>query len=255
MWDDFDSWWCTHVTPRVSRNHHSCFSAIWLKLCWCAVKPNKTCKHSHLKIPVHLHCDQYCDISATEQCQEFISLFMEKQNKLNQCFNFVKHLHCQVVPAAYPSPLLAHIPPGMFGLTIIWGQTLSDLLTVGFWFYKCLQAPEIINGASWGLPSSESYGGWFWTLHIVLLIATTQPISLTPFCLDASNNTTKRQTAHYCTVVLSFYLNEARQMAHCYAARCRPVAWLISQSFNLTWATMCYCDNTPHDNTPFGMHH
>jgi hypothetical protein len=48
--------------------------------------------------------------------------------------------------------------------------------------------------------------------------------------------------------------SEARQSARCRAARCHLVAWFISQSFDLSQATMWHRDNTPHDNALFGVH-
>jgi hypothetical protein len=86
-------------------------------------------------------------------------------------------------------------------------------------------------------------------------------------CLvDASDNTTKRQTARCRTFVLSSCRNDnttKRQTARSrpvssaarQTARCSDVAWLISQSFNLNRATMWHRDNTLHDNAPFGVPH
>jgi hypothetical protein len=42
-WSGFDPMCCfKFVTPEVSQNHMSCFSTIWPKVCWCAVKQDKT---------------------------------------------------------------------------------------------------------------------------------------------------------------------------------------------------------------------
>jgi hypothetical protein len=47
------------------------------------------------------------------------------------------------------------------------------------------------------------YGGWFGTLRVALSIATTQPISLSPFLLVATDNATNGVLSHCRVVVLS----------------------------------------------------
>jgi hypothetical protein len=98
----------------------------------------------------------------------------------------------------------------------------------------------------------HEYGGWFGTLRVALSITTTQPISVSPFRLVASDNTTKRQTASCRAVVLRLAKHAKRRV--CRAARFRPVAWFISQSSDLNRVTMWHRENTLHDNASFGVY-
>jgi hypothetical protein len=112
-----------------------------------------------------------------------------------------------------------------------------------FWHYKLEQTNNIFT--------CGIYGGWFGTLIVALSIATAQPISLSPFRLVASDNTTKRKTVRCCAVVLSLANHVKRRVVVRRLSRCRPVAWLINQPFDLNRATVWHRNNTPHETAPF----
>jgi hypothetical protein len=97
------------------------------------------------------------------------------------------------------------------------------------------------------------YGGWFATLRVALSIATTQPISLSPFGLVACDITTKHQTVRCRAVVLLSCLLRVTPngaLSCGVLSRCHIVAlfklkdWLISQRQG---------DIGPHDNAQFGV--
>jgi hypothetical protein len=71
-----------------------------------------------------------------------------------------------------------------------------------------------------------------------LSIATTQLISLSPFRLVVSSLAKPAQRRVVALSSCPPFSSAARQTARCHVARCRPVAWFISHSFDLSRATM-----------------